>query len=335
MTITLTLKNSVGLLKGSFNRALARLGYRLVRADTLDRLIAERAQPAAPAAKPETAPPTAGDVPKPPDGRFKLLPSANQAPASCTALAPKFDPLKTPSQLGDNIVAFQQDGITVISTSAEKAATWRETERFDRDVGNRHSAWDWAGNSAESYTDDLQAGLPSPALVEDLHALFSGGDFEAFFRGVLGCRAKVGNVRLVRSRPHLTDGVGPQEWHRDGCPAGVIRGVLYLCDVDGQTGPFQYKDEAGRENTVLGKTGDLLIFDATRLLHRGSGPSHKTRSAIDLVFMPRMPDEEMKIMVVGMNHWPADPFFYKMPKERLPDHGSVPSHDERRIARLY
>ena len=78
----------------------------------------------------------------------------------------------------------------------------------------------------------------------------------------------------------------------------------------------QYKDAAGSAHTVLGKTGDLLVFDATRLMHRGSPPSHKTRSAIDLVFMPRMPNEEMRIMVVGMNHWPADPFFFKMPVDR-------------------
>jgi hypothetical protein len=317
MNITSTLRKSARHVKGSFNQALGRLGYRLVRVDTLDRLTAEHAQAAAFAAKPAPAP--ARDGPKPPDAMLKLLPSANKAPPSCTALAPKFDPVKTPSQLADNIVAFQQGGITVISTSAAKAASWRETERFDRDVGNLHSAWDWAGNSVESYTDDLQAGIPSPALVDDLRTLFSGGDFEAFFRGVLGCPAKVANVRLVRSLPHVTDGVGPQEWHRDGCPAGVIRGVLYLCDVGQQTGPFQYKDEAGGEHTVLGKTGDLLIFDAMRLLHRGLPPTHDARSAIDLVFMPRMPDEEMKIMMVGMNHWPADPFFYKIPAERVPN----------------
>jgi hypothetical protein len=316
MAITSLINSAKRRLKGGFNGALGGLGYKLVRADTLDRLTTQRSR----------SPDLLGGTPNSGDrtvqaGRFQLQPSVNKPPTLCTAHAPKFDPQKTPSQLADKILAFQQNGITVISTGAEQAATFRETERFDRDVGNRHSAWDWAGNSVESYTDDLQAGLPSPALVDYLHALFSGGDFEAFFRGALGCPAKVANVRLVRSLPHLTDGVGPQEWHSDGCPAGVIRGVLYLCDVDAQTGPFQYKDEAGREHTVLGKTGDLLIFDATRLLHRGSPPSHKMRSALDLVFMPRMPDEEMKIMVVGMNHWPADPFFYKMPVERPPNRG--------------
>ncbi|MGJ5243108.1 hypothetical protein ACQR14_36350, partial [Bradyrhizobium oligotrophicum] len=85
---------------------------------------------------------------------------------------------------------------------------------------------------------------------------------------------------------------------------------------------------------VLGKTGDLLVFDATRLPHRGSPPTHKTRSAIDMVFMPRMPDEEMTIMVVGMNHWPADPFFVKLPKERPADAQDALA-EGRRSASLY
>jgi hypothetical protein len=311
MAITSMIRKASRQLKGGINQALGALGYRLVRADTFDQLTHPNGASAATfASTPEDR--------QLQEGRFKLLPSANTAPATCTAHAPKYDPLKTPTQLAANIVAFQQKGITVIGTNPEKAATWRETERFDRTVSNLHSAWDWAGNDVKSYTDDLRTGVPSAALVEYLHDLFSGGDFDAFFRGVLGCPAKVANVRLVRSQPHLATGIGPQGWHYDHCPAGVIRGVLYLCDVDEQTGPFQYKDESGQEHVVHGKAGDLLVFDATRLLHRGSPPTHKTRSALDLVFMPRMPDEDMQIMVVGRNHWPADPFFYKIPAERTP-----------------
>lgn len=304
MAITSMIRTASRQLKDGLNQALGGLGYQLVRADTLARLA--RQQPA-------VSEPPSEQIPQ--AGRFKLQPSANTPPATCTAHAPKFDPQQTPSQLADKIVAFQQDGITVISTNPEKAAGFCETEHFDRGVGNLHISWEWAGNGIEPYTTDLKTGLPSAALIDYLQALFSGDDFEAFFRGVLGCPAKVGNVRLVRSLPHGTEGIGPQEWHSDGCPPGVFRGVFYLCDVDEQTGPFQYKDAAGNPHTVLGRTGDLLVFDATRLMHRGSPPTHKTRSAIDLVFMPRMPDEDMKIMVVGMNHWPADPFFYKMPVE--------------------
>jgi hypothetical protein len=329
MTMRSMISGAKQTLKGGLNQALGGLGYRLVRGETLDRLTAGQS----PAANGADAAQVNGQARAQPR-TLTLLPAANKAPAVCTALAPKFDPREAPSQLADKIVAFQQEGITVISTNPEKAAAFCVTEHFDRGVGNVHSSWDWAGNSVAPYTNDLLTGLPSPALVDYLHTLFGGGDFESFFRGVLGCPAKVGNVRLVRSLPHGTDGVGPQQWHSDGCPAGVIRGVFYLCDVDEQTGPFQYKDDAGREHTMLGRTGDLLVFDATRLMHRGSPPTHKTRSAIDLVFMPRMPDEDMTIMVVGMNHWPADPFFYKMPKERTRDVVAA-APDQRKVADLY
>jgi hypothetical protein len=310
MTARSWVRAAQATLKRALNDSLGAVGYRLVRVDTLDRL-AGRAPPQAPM-DPVSPGPDRTQQPR----RLTLLPAANTPPAMCTAHAPAFDPTRASSQLAGKIAEFQQNGVTIIGTPPETAAMFRETERFDRDVGNRHSAWDWAGNSVAPYTEDLQTGLPSTALVDYLRRLFSAADFDAFFRGILGCPIKVANVRLVRSPPHLTEGVGPQEWHRDGCPAGVIRGVLYLCDVDQQTGPFQYLDASNREHTVLGRTGDLLVFDANRLLHRGSPPSHKTRSAIDLVFMPRLPGEEMTIMVVGMNHWPADPFFVRLPKER-------------------
>ncbi|UFZ04407.1 hypothetical protein LQG66_35370 [Bradyrhizobium ontarionense] len=326
MAVTSMVNSATQRLKSGLNRTLGALGYRLVRSDTLNRLSAQSRPDALRSLSSANSTVTA------PSRRLTLLSASNGPPATCTAHAPKFDPRKTPSQLADKIVEFQQNGVTVISTNPEKAAMFRDTELFDRGVSNRHVAWDWAGNSVAPYTHDLQTGMPSAALVDYLQALFSGGDFDAFFRGVLGCPAKVANVRLVRSLPHLAEGVGPQEWHSDGCPAGVIRGVLYLCDVDQQTGPFQYRDANYREHTVLGKAGDLLVFDATRLMHRGSPPTHKTRSAIDLVFMPRMPDEEMKIMVVGMNHWAADPFFVKLPKERAVEDAKA---DEGRTTSLY
>jgi hypothetical protein len=296
---------------------LGAFGYNLVRKDALDRLVAdavkknELLERVAASSNKNDGPSLAT-----PKANFRLEPAVNRAPPICTALAPKFDPERTPTQLAAQIIAFQEKGIAVIGTSAEKAASWRETEVFDRDTRNRHAAWDWAGPNIEPYTANVVMGMPSAALVEDLRTLFSGGDFEAFFRGVLGCSATVANVRLVKSPPLGVEGDGAQEWHVDGSPAGIIRGVLYLTDVDPETGPFQYRDSEGMEHTVLGKTGDLLIFDAMRLVHRAMPPKNKTRTAIDLVFMPRLPDEELRVIVAGMNHWPADPFFYAPPLER-------------------
>lgn len=326
-------------LKLKINKMLRRFGYTVVRNDTLARM-AQSAQlqnapsdpvadgfsdlpaelPAEPAHEPIELP---GPLPDP---RLMLLPAANQPPSMCTALAPNFDPLRNSGRFGRNIQEFHQNGITVIATGAAQAAHWRQSETIESDVANRHPAWDWAGNSLVPYSDDLRTGVPSAALIADLTQLFTIEDFDAFFRGVLGCPIRVGNCRLVKSLPHSGEGIGPQSWHHDGCPPGVIRGVLYLTDVGKGSGPFQYKEVTGAEHSVLGTAGDLIVFDAMRLPHRAIPPESDVRMAIDLVFMARLPGQEFGIIIAGMNHWPADPFFYQVPAARtdLPIHPYQP-----------
>jgi hypothetical protein len=302
-------------IKLKINLALGRMGYSLIRSNTLADLTrsGDTSSVAAPPADEVPSLPVVG-----PDAHLKLVPTVNAPPRGCTALAPKFDPAVTPCQLAPYIVEFQETGITIIPTNSDVAERWQATEAFDRDVGNRHSAWDWAGNSITPFGYDLRTGLPSTQLIEYLRTLFDNAEFDAFFRGVLGCPATVINCRLVKSVPHSGEGAGPQSWHHDGTPPGVIRGVMYLTHVDDKSGPFQYRDEAGIEHSVLGSPGDLLVFDAMRLMHRASPPERNERAAIDFVFMPRLPGQTLQIVVGGMNHWPADPFFYSVPNERNP-----------------
>jgi hypothetical protein len=147
--------------------------------------------------------------------------------------------------------------------------------------------------------------------------------YDAFFKGVLGCSVSIGNCRLVKSLPHATMGVGPQSWHEDGCPPGIIRGVLYLTDVSEANGPFQYKDGNSQVHTVVGKMGDLLVFDAMRLPHRAMPPTEDVRTAIDLVFFPRLPGQHAQVIAAGMNHWPADPFAFDIPKDKSSNQRAV------------
>lgn len=247
-------------------------------------------------------------------GRLQLANAVNQPPQRCTGHAPATTPQD--GKLLANIIEFRKNGVTVVGTDPSIAHSFSESENFNRDVGNLHSSWDWAGNAVKPYSTSIQSGIPSDQLRRYLKELFSGEDFQIFFRSVLGCDVTVGNCRLVKSSPHAAQGIGPQSWHQDGCPPGIIRGVLYLTDVDEHTGPFQYKDDQGGEHTVLGKTGDLLIFDAMRLEHRAMPPTQRVRKAIDLVFMPRMPSQNLEILVAGMNHWPADPFAFREPTEK-------------------
>ena len=245
-----------------------------------------------------------------------LKPMANNPPRLCTLKATGSVPKTAAPWVQPAVQEFAQKGIYVLKTDPRAALRWKDSLIFDGDVGNLHSAWDWAGNSIAPYSKDLRTAKMPSKIVEDLEALFSQLDFDLFFCGILGCPVMVVNCRPVQSTPHGAEGFGPQSWHEDGCPTGVIRGVLYLTDVDETTGPFQYKGPDGSINTVLGSTGDFLIFDAMRLSHRALPPSKKARTALDFVIMPRLEGEKMKVVVAGMNHWPADPFCFAIPSDK-------------------
>lgn len=246
----------------------------------------------------------------------KLQHSANEAPRQCTKKAPKT--IKKHAEQWINLAAeeFQKNGICVLKANPETVERWRQVLAFDRGVGNTHSAWDWAGNSIQPYSDVLRTALPPITVLNDLKTLLCQPEYDAFFRSILGCPVTVMNCRPVQSIPHESSGIGPQSWHEDGCPAGIIRGVLYLTDVDEVTGPFQYKAPDGTPVTVTGKSGDFLIFDAMRLSHRAMPPTEKTRTALDFVFMPRLSYQPLEIIMSGMNHWPADPFCFSIPVDK-------------------
>lgn len=246
----------------------------------------------------------------------KIVPAANVPPRNCTEKASKTTAQHSNSWVNDAVDAFQKNGLCILKTNPEVAGRWRESLVFGSDVGNVHSAWDWAGNQISPYTDSILTAIPPKKMLSELYDLLDQSEYDMFFKLILGCSIKVMNCRPVLSSPHNTEGVGPQSWHEDGCPAGVIRGVLYLTDVCEDTGPFQYKCSEGNPITVTGSAGDLLIFDAMRLCHRALPPNKKMRTALDLVFMPRLPHTALEVNYAGMNHWPADPFCFSIPSDK-------------------
>jgi hypothetical protein len=288
--------------KRAINKLLGQLGYVITRA------------PAGSSDHSPTKTDIANENQRPARHSRSLHPAKNEPPRRCNFLANQSEQQQGPA--AEKIIDFHRNGITVLPTDPGRALHWRQTEKFDRYVGNLHSSWDWAGNSVKPYSNVLRTGLPSEELKAELQTLITSSYYESFFKNVLGCSVSIGNCRLVQSLPHASTGVGPQSWHEDGCPPGIIRGVLYLTDVDEITGPFQYKDGAGEVHTVTGKVGDLLIFDAMRLPHRAMPPTSGTRMAIDLVFMPRLPGRRAEVYAAGMNHWPADPFSFSAPTDK-------------------
>jgi hypothetical protein len=294
-------------LKQVINRSLGRFGYMIVRASSgklnISAVIVSEPQLTQNTAQSQNT-----------VRSLSLRPAKNEPPRTCNFLADRG--IRETDLATPKVNEFHKNGVVVLPTDPDRALHWRQTEIFDRDVSNVHSSWDWAGNSIKPYSSVLKTGMPSDGLKGELLELITSSYYEAFFNGVLGCSVSIGNCRLVKSLPHTATGVGPQSWHEDGCPPGIIRGVLYLTDVNEANGPFQYKDNNSQVHTVVGKTGDLLVFDAMRLPHRAMPPSQDMRMAIDLVFFPRLSGHNAQVIAAGMNHWPADPFAFDIPTDK-------------------
>jgi hypothetical protein len=288
-------------LKANINRTLSRFGYVIVRASSAKSVVSVNAV--------SEALLTRGA-----DQSLVLRPAKNEPPRFCNFLANRL--IRRTDAATPKVMEFHQNGIVILRTDPDRALHWRQAEIFDRDVSNVHSSWDWAGNSVKPYSSVLKTGMPSESLKGELLKLITNSYYDAFFKGVLGCSVSIANCRLVKSLPHATTGVGPQSWHEDGCPPGIIRGVLYLTDVGEANGPFQYKDSNSQVHTVVGKVGDLLVFDAMRLPHRAMPPAQEVRMAIDLVFFPRLRGRDAQVIAAGMNHWPADPFAFDIPTDK-------------------
>jgi hypothetical protein len=207
---------------------------------------------------------------------------------------------------------FRADGLAVIQVDRALVEPWREMLDFSMNRSNAHVRWDWTGHARRANTTDLLTAALTEDFCRELHALMTGPAMEEFFTACLGCPATVLNCRPVRSLVHDKTGSGPQSWHGDGCPAGVIRGVLYLNDVDEGGGPFQYRGPGGEVHSVTGPAGSFLVFDANRLIHRGCPPTARERYAIDFVLQARWPGEPLRILNASTNSWPADPFVYSI-----------------------
>lgn len=122
-------------------------------------------------------------------------------------------------------------------------------------------------------------------------------------------------ITLVKGRksfPHQDKGLGSQSPHRDGNPPGIKRGILYLSDVDQNSGPFSIilDTSTGKEISICGPKGTFILFDAQKYYHRGLPPRKKIRCALDFVFIPCKSDTERFILHPTLNHWPVDPYSF-------------------------
>ncbi len=195
--------------------------------------------------------------------------------------------------------------------------------QFENHVCNKPKA-DWAHAPPFSDYPKFNPLIKYGAVDHDglrlLHNVFVKGSIGDTIRSLVGSKFSIINVRPVESAVHDGDGVGPQSFHRDHCPAGIFRGLLYLVDVADGDGAFEYEatDGSGAKQ-VQGPAGSLVIFDANAVQHRATPPRTRTRLALDFIILV-VPDEVEEIVHnadVG-DVWPLDPYVFDLTERCFP-----------------
>lgn len=157
-------------------------------------------------------------------------------------------------------------------------------------------------------------------VVEDsglalLHDVLIKGPIGDQIRKLLGAKFSIVNVRPVESVAHEDEGVGQQIFHRDGCPVGIYRGLIYLVDVGEDDGGFEYYDVDGNPEPkqVHGAAGSLILFDANAVKHRATPPRTRTRLALDLIMLVIPEDVPEIVHCADLGYiWPIDPYMFSL-----------------------
>ena len=153
----------------------------------------------------------------------------------------------------------------------------------------------------------IRYGALSLNALSVLHKILYGSHYSEI-RDAIGDFI-LANSRYVESEPNSIEGIGPQKFHYDGNPSGVVRGLIYLCDVDVHGGPFEWKENSDSRTSSLeiGPSGSFILFDANKIFHRANPPSGRSRQAIDLIFIrTRTSTKKISLSLLGKT-WPVDP----------------------------
>lgn len=209
---------------------------------------------------------------------------------------------------------FNQQKIVIVpqAMGQGRVQSILDTLTFELDVGNKHCRLDWGGNEPEPFSSNVLTAQPQIETLKLVHDFIYEESIACIFHSCCQYHYVIPTCRFFHSLPHQLEGDGPQKFHFDGAPPGAIRAIIYLSDVDKNSGPFEYLNSKGEVKQVLGPAGTLFIFDANAILHRGSPPRSGDRKVIDFVILPHFDEYSELVLWPGMNHWPVDPFHFTL-----------------------
>lgn len=184
---------------------------------------------------------------------------------------------------------------------------------------------DWAhvppNTDYRKFNPAIQYGNVDAAGLKVIFDVIIKGPVGDSVRSAIGSKFSVINVRGVKSIAHAEEGVGQQAYHRDLCPEGIFRGLVYLVDVGENDGGFEFMPADGSPDPIQihGDSGSWIFFDANAIEHRASPPRAKTRIALDLILLaiPEQAKEFVLSPEFGLV-WPIDPYMFSLSGDCYP-----------------
>jgi hypothetical protein len=97
--------------------------------------------------------------------------------------------------------------------------------------------------------------------------------------------------RVVNVRAYSTLGKatsvfegGPNTWHSDRFNSAILKALVYLTPINARAGATEARLPDGSTYVTEGDAGTYLIFDPTKLIHRGLPPQEGQRDTIEFTF---------------------------------------------------
>jgi hypothetical protein len=141
------------------------------------------------------------------------------------------------------------------------------------------------GDTEREFNQFASYRRPSDGLKQVLKAILE--DLRPTFERAMGHHWRVVATKLMSLKPLQTN-VGPHIFHRDSHPACTKKWMIYLGPTNEHDGSTEYKTRDGGTHIVRGDGGDWILFENSRLLHRGLPPRTKPRPIIEVTFMPSL-----------------------------------------------
>jgi hypothetical protein len=180
-----------------------------------------------------------------------------------------------------------------------------------RDTGVADPRLAWAEPYLVNAPETVRLSMPPQPMPEPVNS--SVQFLLSRLPGVVGVEVQNLGMTLYRNRATQNRRTISADWHFDRRPTDWLRMFVYLSEVDGDSGPFQFIDLSNSKrltragfkrgsgewqqrvqddattNKLLGLPGSALVINVERLLHRAGIPAPgRHRDMLEIIFKPRV-----------------------------------------------